>query len=504
MRLVGNTYSVTPKGMGGAIVGIQVDIAPGLPRVHVVGLPDAAIAQAKHRTWSALTHSGFQPPDTKVVVNLNPGDVPKEGSHFDLPIAIALLRAQGAVPDEARPTNVIGELGLDGRLHPCRSILPLVRAGRDSGRTRVVVPSANEVEASLVHGVEVIAVPSLAHAAAALGADIDPVPVEAIALGTAPGRRVPVPDMADVIGNTSAIHAVEVAAAGGHHISLLGPPGAGKTMLASRLPGLLPELTPEQALDVAVLRGICGEPSMEYLDTTPPFEAPHHTASAVSLVGGGPTAKPGAISRANHGVLFLDEAAEFNSDVLNALRQSLESGSIRVDRQKVKETYPARFQLVMASNPCPCGMYGFGSCSCSAQQRLRYAAKLSGPILDRIDLQVSVDRVTSAVRSVSEPAPSTAEIKARVAEARRRAGRRLADTPWSCMGQVPGTWLRKHHRLPEDVTGTMDDALRRGMISMRGYDRILRVAYTMGDLAGMDEPGRAEIGKALSFRRIEK
>lgn len=503
MRRIGHASSITPKGMGGIVVSIQADVAPGLPRVHIVGLPGAEIAQAKHRTWSALTHSGFQPPDTKVIVNLVPGDIPKEGSHFDLPIAIAVLRAQGVVPESYQPTCVLGELGLDGRLHPCRSVLSLVRAGRDRGLRRVLVPTANEREASLVDDVEVVGVPSLAHAASVLGAEVDPPPVEAIPLGFSSSKRPSIPDMADVIGNSSGIRALEIAAAGAHHISFLGPPGAGKTMLASRLPGILPDLTPEQALDVAVLRGIAGESAKDYLDTTPPFEAPHHTASAISLVGGGSTAKPGAISRAHHGVLFLDEAAEFNTDVLQALRQSLESGEIRVDRQKVIETYPARFQLVLASNPCPCGNFGFGDCSCPAQKRIKYLNRLSGPILDRIDLQVRIDRVTSAMRHVAEKAPNSAEIRERVAEARGRAAKRLEGTPWSCMGHVPGPWLRKNQRLPEETTKVLEEALRRGLLSMRGYDRVLRVSFTIADLAGRDAPGRSEVGTALSYRRSE-
>lgn len=503
MSRVGRASSIALMGLDGVPVQVEVDVVSGLPKVYITGMPDAAVRQAQHRTWSALRHSGFTPPDTRVVINLTPANLPKAGSHFDLPIGIAILRAAGVVPVDSEPTSVIGELGLDGRLRPCRGVLPMVRAARDHGAVRAIVPTANEDEASLVAGIRVIGVPSLAHAAAALGADTDPEPVEAITVDGTPRAAADVPDMSDVIGNSAAIAALEVAAAGGHHLLMVGPPGAGKTMLAMRLPGLLPQLEADAALDVAAVRSLSGETGITELDRTPPFEAPHHSATAASLIGGGTggAIRPGAAARASHGVLFLDEAPEFPRSVLDQLRQPLESGELHIHRAVGQATYPAQFQLVLAANPCPCGRLGFGDCSCTSRQRMEYFSRISGPLLDRIDLQVRIERLTSATRHIAERAASTEQIRERVVEARARAARRLRDTPWTLMGRASGTWLRKHEPLPAEATASIDEALQRGLITMRGYDRVLRLAFTMADLAGIDRPTRAEIGTALAFRR---
>lgn len=504
MSGVGQASAVTLLGLDGEAVQVEVDIVSGLPKVFITGMPDAAVRQAQHRTWSALRHSGFSPPDTRVIINLTPANLPKAGSHFDLPIGIAILRAMGVVPTDAHPTVVLGELGLDGRLRPCRGVLPMVRAARANGAVRAIVPTSNETEASLVDGIRVTGVPSLAHAAAALGADVDPVPVEAIS-SEEEARQVSEPlDMADVIGNQAALAAIEVAAAGGHHMLMVGPPGAGKTMLAARMPGLLPELDVEAALDVAAVRSLSGEAVISELERTPPFVAPHHSATAVSLIGGGSggTIRPGAAARACHGVLFLDEAPEFPRSVLDQLRQPLESGVLQIHRAVGQAEFPAQFQLVLAANPCPCGRLGFGECSCTSRQRLGYFSRLSGPLLDRIDLQVRIERLTSAARVLSDQAHSSAEIRSRVIEARARAAHRLRETPWTLMGRVAGSWLRKHQPLPGEATAAIDEALRRGLITMRGYDRVLRVAFTMSDIAGIPQPTRAEIGAALAFRRV--
>ena len=338
------------------------------------------------------------------------------------------------------------------------------------------------------------------------GSNVDPIPVEPLLRVVAAAEEHEL-DLADVIGNDDAIQAMLVAAAGGHHVFLLGPPGAGKTMLASRLPGLLPALSTEQALEVSCVRSLSGIAMGGALATRAPFEAPHHTASAAALVGGGSgLIRPGAAARASHGVLFLDEAPEFASAVLDALRQPLESGVISIHRANAVAHYPGSFQLVMAANPCPCGQYGGrdSDCTCTPFNRRRYLARLSGPLLDRIDIQLRVQRITSAQLRLSTERPrlTTAEAQARVVEARSRAAARLVDTPWRLNSHVPGAWLRgQSARLSQATTATIDRALERGGITMRGYDRVLRVGWTLADLDNVPIPTAEHIGRALYLRK---
>ena len=501
---IGRATSIALHGLEGTLVPVEADVLPGLPKVHMVGMPDASVRQSQHRTWSALRHSGFSPPDTRVVINLTPASLPKAGSHFDLAIAIALLRAGGVVPaDDAEATVCIGELGLDGRLRPSRGVLPMVLAAKHCGITRVVVPSANVPEAELVEDVRVMGAASLAQAASALGADIFPVPVDAIRFEESEPVEAQQMDMADVLGNETAIAALELAAAGRHHMIMVGPPGAGKTMLAARLPTILPELTAEQALEVASIRSLTSEATNDRLELAPPFESPHHSATAASLIGGGSAGqiRPGAAVRAAHGVLFLDEAPEFPRTVLDMLRQPLESGEVVIHRARGIARFPAGFQLVMAANPCPCGRLGNGECACSSREQMSYFSRLSGPLMDRIDLQVSVSRLSSVSRSAAQPAASSEIIRGRVLEARARAASRLAQTPWRAMGEVSGTWLRKSHPLAAEDTHVIDQALERGLITMRGYDRILRMAWTIADLEGAARPGKAQLARSLAFRK---
>lgn len=501
---VGRATSIALQGLAGTLVPVEADILPGLPQVHVVGMPDASVKQSQHRTWSAMLHSGIKPPDTKVVINLTPASLPKAGSHFDLAIAIALLRAGGVVPEEAAGSTVaIGELGLDGRLRPSHGVLPMVLAARQCGASRVVVPSANAAEADLVDDVTVIGVPSLAHAASALGAALDPDPVEAIAFDTVATSPTASLDMADVLGNETAIAALEIAAAGRHHMVMVGPPGAGKTMLAARLPSILPELTPEQALQVASIRSLTGEAIGERLSHAAPFENPHHSATAASLIGGGSAGqiRPGAVVRAAHGVLFLDEAPEFPRSVLDMLRQPLESGEVMIHRARAVARFPAGFQLVLAANPCPCGKLGNGDCVCSSRERMSYFSRLSGPLLDRIDLQVTVSRLSRAARAEGRSAVTSAQIRQRVLEARDRAQHRLRETPWQAMGEASGTWMRRTLPLPAAETQVIDTALERGLITMRGYDRVLKLAWTIADLDKASTPRASHVGRALAFRK---
>lgn len=506
--MIGRTHSVSLLGMHGAIVEIEADISNQLPNFVLIGLPDAALGEAKDRVRAAISNAGLELPHRKITINLSPAALPKHGSGFDLGIAVAVLAASGEVSAESIDRVLhLGELGLDGRLRPITGVLPAVLAAQRAGFATVMVPTGNADEAALVPGVRVVGVASLRDAAIWHGSQAEPEPVEPILRAAVAAAEDDVLDLADVIGNQDAIDAMLVAAAGGHHVFLLGPPGAGKTMLAARLPGLLPELSPEHALEVSSVRSLSGLQVGSSLSTRPPFEAPHHNSSAAALVGGGSgLIRPGAAARAAHGVLFLDEAPEFPSAVLDALRQPLESGVISIHRANAVAHFPGSFQLVMAANPCPCGQSGArdSECTCTPFNRRRYLARISGPLLDRIDIQLRVQRITSAQLRVSTDAPrlTSAEARSRVVAARSRAAARLSSTPWTLNSHVPGAWLRgPAARLPAAVTTSIDRALERGGITMRGYDRVLRVGWTLADLDNAPTPTAEHIGRALYLRK---
>ena len=500
--VLGRTLAVALVGLTGHVVDVEAHLAPSLPAFSLVGLPDAALAEARDRVRAAVTSSGLAWPNRRITVNLSPATLPKSGSGFDLAVAVATLA--GADLLDARAVQGIvhlGELGLDGRVRPVRGVLPAVAAAVAAGRRRVLVPEANVAEALLVPGAEVTGVRSLAEVAARYGADL-PVPdVEAVPAGAPPRPtsrdRL---DLADVVGQDEARYGVEVAAAGSHHLLMVGPPGTGKTMLAARLPGLLPDLSEADAVEVTAVHSLAGtfDPA-DGLLRRPPFEDPHHTATAASIIGGGPgVPRPGAASRAHRGVLFLDEAPEFGSSVLETLRQPLEHGELVLHRAAGAARYPARFQLVLAANPCPCGKaVGSGvDCTCRSEQRRRYFGKLSGPLLDRVDLQVEL----RPARVRADGGESTAVIRARVAAARAAQAERLAGTPWRTNAEVPGRWLRDRLGPSPGLLADLDRALGRGTLSLRGLDRVLRVAWTIADLAGRPAPGRADVGEALLLR----
>jgi magnesium chelatase family protein len=505
---LGRTHAVSLLGLEGAMVEVEADVGNGLPNFILVGLPDAALGEATHRVRAAATNAGCQLPTSRIIVNLSPASLPKHGSGFDLAIAVAALAGAGLISAESIESVVhIGELGLDGRLRPIAGVLPAVLALARAGYRSVMVPTGNAQEASLVPGVRVIPVASLRDAAIFHGGEFEPEPVDPVLAPVFAEPEHEIEDLADVLGNDDAVGAMLAAAAGGHHVFLLGPPGAGKTMLASRLPGLLPDLDPEAAIEVSSIRSLAGLSVGQALARRPPFEAPHHTASAAALIGGGSAViRPGAAARASHGVLFLDEAPEFTSTALDALRQPLESGVITIHRANAVAHYPGRFQLVMAANPCPCGQWGAkdSDCTCAPHARRRYLARISGPLLDRIDIQLRVHRITSAqVRMAGEKAPlTTEEARGRVAVARETSAARLAHTPWTLNSQVPGAWLRgPEARLGASTTASIDRALERGGITMRGYDRVLRLGWTLADLDGAAIPSADHIGRALYLRK---
>ncbi|MFF2203803.1 YifB family Mg chelatase-like AAA ATPase [Streptomyces sp. NPDC058145] len=519
------TCSVALVGVEGVVVEVQADLEPGVAAFTLVGLPDKSLTESRDRVRAAVVNSGGEWPQKKLTVGLSPASVPKAGSGFDLAVACAVLGAAERIdPRVLAEIVMIGELGLDGRVRPVRGILPAVLAAADAGYEQVVVPESAAAEASLVPGVSVLGVRSLRQLIAVLTDEPVPeeepdgqgrpdpllaglrVPGTGAATGMlGGGAQQPDHDLADVVGQTSARTAVEVAAAGGHHLFLEGPPGAGKTMLAERLPAVLPPLTRQESLEVTAVHSVAGLlPPGKPLVEVAPYCAPHHSATMQSLVGGGPgVARPGAVSLAHRGVLFLDEAPEFHGQTLDALRQPLESGHVVIARSAGVVRFPARFLMVLAANPCPCGRFSQRDslCDCPPSAIRRYQARLSGPLLDRVDLRVEVDPVTRA--QLTEPGArgeSSATVADRVRAARERAAARLAGTPWGSNSEVPGRELRSRFHA---AAGAMDEAersLERGVLTARGIDRVLRVAWTVADLVGHDRPDAGDVCLALQLR----
>lgn len=509
MTGIGRTAAVALLGITGRMVEVEAHLASQLPGFSIIGLPDAALGEARERVRAAAANAGSALPARRITVNLTPASVPKHGSGFDLAIAMAVFVAAGVVPRDPVGTVHVGELGLDGRVRPVPGIIPVVAAAREAGARRVVVPAGNAAEAAVVPGIRIDPVVTLRDAAVLEGADLAPAPLDAVAVPAVPvrveqGSESGPEDLADVVGNPTAVRALVVAAAGGHHMLLLGPPGAGKTMLAERLPGLLPDLDPAEALEVAAVRSLAGHGAGSWT-LRPPYEHPHHSMSPVALIGGGSRLiLPGAVSRATHGVLFLDEATEFPRTVLDMLRQPLESGSVTVHRAAGQAHFPARFQLVLAANPCPCGRYGVPgpTCECPPLVRRRYLGRLSGPLLDRIDVRLAVPRV-SAARIALEPDDrlTSARARALVGQARATMARRWDGAPWRLNAHVPGAHLRTAaFRLPGTTTAPLDRGLERGTLTMRGYDRILRLAWTIADLDGVERPDPEHVRRALALR----
>ncbi|MER7167063.1 YifB family Mg chelatase-like AAA ATPase [Micromonospora sp. NPDC000207] len=493
-------------GVTGHVVQVEADLAPGLPAVVVSGLPDTALHEARDRVRAAVVNSGQRWPNRRITINLLPADLPKFGSAFDLAIAAALLGGAGELALTALDRVVLlGELGLDGTVRPVRGVLPMVTAAVRAGLDRVVVPAENAAEAAMIPGVRVRGVDTL-HRLVGFVRDGTPL-LEPPTPPTSPPPDGP--DLADVAGQSLGRRAVEVAAAGGHHLALLGPPGAGKTMLAERLPSILPELDDGAALEVTALHSIAGRlPADGRLLRRPPFQAPHHTATVASLVGGGSgLARPGALSLAHRGVLFLDEAAEFGKNALEALRQPLESGRVRLTRSRGGTEFPARVQLVLAANPCPCAKpAGDSHCECTPLARRRYLGRLSGPLLDRIDVQVTVQPVRAAELMATEStSESSAVVAARVTTARAAAAHRWRPLGLNLNAEVPGPVLRRPPwRLPLSDTAELRARLDRGSLSARGFDRVVRLAWTIADLDGRDRPGRDDVLEATGLRTGEE
>ena len=494
-------YTRGRQGIDAPLVTVEVHLSGGLPGFSIVGLPEAAVKESKDRVRGAVLNCNFEFPLQRITVNMAPADIPKEGGRFDLAIALGILAASGQVPGGPLcEVECVGELSLGGELRPVAGVLPVAIQARNAGRA-LILPAPNASEAALVEDAKILPAGHLLEVCAHLNGQrrIDFEPFAATA-----EEGEDVPDFSDVHGHFQAKRALEVAAAGRHNLLMLGPPGTGKSMLASRLPGILPPLSDDEALESAAIASVSEVPFDPRHWRRPPFRSPHHTASAPALVGGGGNPKPGEVSLATNGVLFLDELPEFDRRVLEVLREPLETGAITISRAARQVDFPARFQLIAAMNPCPCGYLGDGSgrCRCSAEQVLRYRARISGPLLDRIDMHVEVPRVSHEMLRHGTPGgeETSAAIRARVSAARRiameRSGRPNA---WLAPQQVKRTCA-----VGDDGHRLLEQAIEKLGLSHRAYHRILKLARTIADLAGAEDISVAHLSEAIGYRRLDR
>jgi len=507
--MLARVWSASLIGVEAVQVGVEVDVSGGLPAITVVGLPDTAVQESRERVKAALKNAGFAFPMRKIVINLTPADLRKEGPSFDLPIGIGILAASEQVDPQLLGDFVfVGEMSLDGSLRPVAGVLPIAATAKRLGLKGIVVPLANAQEAAIVQGLAVYGFTHIRNVAEFLGNPISYEPVQRDAQRDFQQTSVLLPDLKDVKGQNHARRALEIAAAGGHNLIFVGPPGSGKTMLARRLSSILPPLAFEEALEVSQIHSVAGLLKEKgSLIRERPFRSPHHSASGPSLVGGGSFPRPGEISLAHRGVLFLDELTEFKRNVLEFLRQPLEDGQVTISRTRQSVVFPAQFTLIASTNPCPCGYFGDSrqACSCSPRQREMYWSKLSGPLMDRIDLQVAVNRLQPEEMTQTSQGESSQVVRERVKQARDRAHQRFQKEPQvSCNAEMQANHLRQFCRLDETSRQLLEGAIRKLGLSARAMDRILKVSRTIADLAGQDPLQSHHIAEAIQYRTLDR